>query len=42
VETQLEIAHDLGYLDERTASDLLKKAAEVARMLNGLLAWSER
>lgn len=42
VETQLEIAQDLGYLDEAAAVDLLKKASEIARMLNGLLVWSER
>jgi four helix bundle protein len=42
VETQLEIAEDLGYLDEAAAVDLLKKASEIARMLNGLLVWTER
>lgn len=42
VETQLEIAQDLGYLDEAAAVELLKKASEIARMLNGLLVWSER
>jgi four helix bundle protein len=42
VETQLEIAEDLGYLDEAVAVDLLKKASEIARMLNGLLVWTER
>jgi len=42
VETQLEIARDLGYLDSSAAAELLEQASEVARVLNGLKAWSER
>lgn len=41
VETQLEIARNLGYLSAKGASDLLSKASEIARMLNGLLSWCE-
>ncbi len=41
LETQLEIAQNLGFLSQAAASDLLSKASEVARMLNGLRAWSE-
>ena len=42
VETQLEIARDLGYLNDSAASELLAQASEVARVLNGLKAWSEK
>lgn len=41
VETQLEIARNLGYLSAKKAADLLSKASEIARMLNGLLSWCE-
>ena len=41
VETQLEIAVNLGYLPRAVASSLLDEAAAVARILNGLRAWSE-
>ena len=41
LETQLEIATNLGYLPQANASELLAKASEIARMLNGLRAWSE-
>ena len=41
VETQLEIARNLDYLSEEVAADLLMKASEVGRLLNGLLAWCE-
>ena len=41
LETQLEIARNLGYLPEAVASELLSRASEIARMLNGLKAWSE-
>jgi len=37
VETQLEIARELGYLEPRTAADLDERTSEVARILNGLL-----
>jgi len=42
LETQLEIAANLGYLPQPIASDLPTKANEVARMLNGLRAWSAK
>jgi len=41
VETQLEIASNLDYLEKRTASDLLSKSSEIGRMLNGLRAWTK-
>ncbi|HVP42827.1 MAG TPA: four helix bundle protein [Terriglobales bacterium] len=41
VETQLEIARNLNYLTEDNARELLDRASEVARMLNGLKAWCE-
>lgn len=41
IETQLEIARDLGYLPAQEASKLLAQASEVGRVLNGLRAWSE-
>jgi len=41
LETQLEIATNLGYLPQGIASGFLPGASEIARMLNGLRAWSE-
>jgi four helix bundle protein len=41
VETQVEIAGDLGYLEVRTARELLAKIARVGRLLTGLRDWSE-
>ena len=38
VETQILIAGDLGYLESDASKHLLALAAEVGRMLNGLLA----
>jgi four helix bundle protein len=38
VETQILIARDLAYLDENQSEHLLGAAAEVGRILNGLLA----
>jgi four helix bundle protein len=40
VETQLEIAGDLGYLRPEHAADLLERTAEIGRMLTGLREWS--
>jgi four helix bundle protein len=37
VETQILIARDLGYLEHDKSEDLLSVAAEVGRILNGLL-----
>jgi four helix bundle protein len=38
VETQILIAQGLGYLEDQTSENLLGAAAEVGRILNGLLA----
>lgn len=38
VETQILIARNLGYLDQNQSDSLLADAAEVGRILNGLLA----
>ena len=38
VETQLQIAKNLGYLEPEKTSILLKACAEIGRILNGLLA----
>jgi four helix bundle protein len=35
-ETQLQIAMRLGYLSKETTSEILERAAEIARLLNGL------
>ncbi len=41
VETQLEIARDLGYIDAQSAATLLAQASEVGRLVNGLKSWAE-
>lgn len=41
IETQIEIAGNLGYLSSADSSELLYQAAEIGRMLNGLRVWSE-
>ncbi len=38
VETQLEVARNLGYIEELTFATLFDQAAEVGRILNGLIA----
>ena len=38
VETQLQIAQNLGYLANGDTTHLLQKCAEVGRILNGLIA----
>lgn len=38
LETQVEIARNLGFLETAAAAALLEQASEVARILNGLLA----
>jgi len=38
VETQVQIAHNLGYLQEDSLGVLLEACAEVGRILNGLIA----
>lgn len=42
VETQIEIAKDLGYLNLESAAALLAQAAQLGRMLTGLRAWSAK
>lgn len=37
IETQLTIAEHLGYLSEATAKELIDRAGEVARIVNGLI-----
>lgn len=37
VQTQLELSRRVGYLSEETANDLGERAAEVGRLLNGLI-----
>ena len=37
LQTQIEIARNLGYLDDPTASKLMESADEVGRIVNGLL-----
>ena len=38
VETQLQIAENLGYLEKQVTETLFRMCAEVGRILNGLLA----
>ena len=38
IETQLLIAQSLGYLPAKSTQDLLNAAAELGRILNGLIA----
>jgi four helix bundle protein len=42
LETQIEIAGNLGYLSDECTTELLAKSTRVARMLTGLRDWSER
>jgi four helix bundle protein len=42
VETQLEIAMDLGYIEEGSARMRLLEVDEISRMLAGLRDWSGR
>jgi four helix bundle protein len=42
VETQLEIARDLGYVSGDSAERLLREVDEISRMLAGLRDWSDR
>lgn len=37
LETQIRIASRLEYVNPQTTSDMLEKAAEIGRMLNGLM-----
>jgi four helix bundle protein len=38
MQTQLELAGDLGYLDEGLVGELMERGWEVARLINGLLS----
>jgi four helix bundle protein len=38
LETQLQLSRDLGYIESEKVEGFLSQCAEVARMLNGLLA----
>jgi four helix bundle protein len=37
MQTQVELASDLGYLDKQEGAELMEQGREVARILNGLL-----
>jgi hypothetical protein len=38
MQTQVELATDLGYFDKEIGRQLMEQSAEVARILNGLIA----
>lgn len=38
MQTQIELAADLGYLDKESKNQLMEQGSEVARLINGLLA----
>ncbi len=38
METQIELAADLGYLDKKCVQSLMDQGGEVARLINGLIA----
>lgn len=38
MQTQIELAADLGYLDKEGKNQLMEQGSEVARLINGLLA----
>ncbi len=42
VETQIEIAINLGYLSKEAGQALMGKANEVGKITNGLLEWSSK
>jgi four helix bundle protein len=42
VETQVEIARNLGYLSANACEELLSTVNEVGRLLTGLRAWSSK
>jgi four helix bundle protein len=41
VETQIEIASNLGYISADVSDSLLQKASEVGRLVNGLREWAK-
>jgi hypothetical protein len=38
MQTQLELAGDLGYLDQKLVQELIDQGWEVARIINGLVS----
>jgi four helix bundle protein len=38
MQTQIELAGDLGYLDEKLVRELMEQGGEVARLINGLVS----
>lgn len=42
VETQIELARMLGYLEDSATQSLLRDAGEIGRMLTGLREWSSK
>ena len=42
LQAQIIIASDIGYLEESTAKSLVKRTAEIARMLSGLVRYLDR
>jgi four helix bundle protein len=38
MQTQLELAGDLGYLDEKLVREMMEHGSEVARLINGLIS----
>jgi len=38
MQTQIELAGDLGYLDEKLVHELMDQGQEVARLINGLIS----
>jgi four helix bundle protein len=42
LQAQIIIASDVGYLEESTAKSLVKRTAEIARMLSGLVRYLDR
>jgi four helix bundle protein len=40
VETQIEIAKNLGFLSEAAANELLGRTAELGKIINGLREWA--
>lgn len=38
LQTQIELAADIGYFDNKSVRELLEQCSEVARLINGLLA----
>jgi len=42
VQTQIELARDLGFFDGETAKSLLDLSVDVAKLINGLMGVLER